>query len=92
MVLYVTASQTLASLRTWFMVQSFMQDSFTTLVLLHLHQQLSQVVAQEVLLLCLQGSFVVIYRLCNSGLASRSVRPHSESCLCLKGSTTQTLM
>lgn len=73
MVSYVTASQTLASLRTWFMVQSFVQDSFATLVLLHLHQQLSQVIAQEVLLLRLQGSFVVIYRLCNSGLASTSV-------------------
>lgn len=55
---------------TWFMVQSIMQDSLTALILFHLHQQLSQVVAQEVLLLRLQSSFIVIYCLCNSSLVS----------------------
>lgn len=57
-------------LNTWFMSQSFMQDSLTALILLHLHEQLSQVIAQEVLLLGLQGCFIVIYCLCNSRLVS----------------------
>lgn len=52
------------------MSQSFMQDSLTALILLHLHEQLSQVIAQEVLLLGLQGCFIVIYCLCNSRLVS----------------------
>lgn len=45
---------------TWFMSQSVMQDFFTAIVLLHLHQKLSQVVAQERVLLCLQGSLIVL--------------------------------
>lgn len=52
------------------MSQSFMQDSLTALILLHLHEQLSQVIAQEVLLLGLQGCFIVIYCLCNIRLVS----------------------
>lgn len=59
------------------MGQSFMQDSLTTLVLLHLHQQLSQVIAQEVLLLSFQSSLIVVYCLHNSRLASMLV------CLCV---------
>lgn len=52
------------------MSQSVMQDSLTALILLHFHQQLSQVITQEVLLFGLQGRLVVIYCLSNSGLMS----------------------
>lgn len=52
------------------MGQSVMQDPLTALILLHLHQQLSQVITQEVLLFGLQGRLVVIYCLSNSGLMS----------------------
>lgn len=45
------------------MVQSFMQNFLTALKLLHLHQQLSQIITQEVKLLSLQGCFIVIYGL-----------------------------
>lgn len=55
---------------TLFMGQSVMQDPLTALILLHLHQQLSQVITQEVLLFGLQGCLVVIYCLSNSGLMS----------------------
>lgn len=55
---------------TWFMVQSFMQNFLTALILLHLHQQLSQVITQEVMLRSLQGCFIVIYCLCNGSLVS----------------------
>lgn len=47
------------------MVQSFMQNFLTALKLLHLHQQLSKIITQEVKLLSLQGCFIVIYCLCN---------------------------
>lgn len=47
------------------MVQSLMQNFLTALKLLHLHQQLSQIITQEVKLLSLQGCFIVTYRLCN---------------------------
>lgn len=57
-------------LSTLFMCQSFIQDSLTAFVLLHLHQQLSQVIAQEVLLLGLQGCFIIIYCLCSSSFVS----------------------
>lgn len=52
------------------MGQSIMQDPFTALILLHFHQQLCQVITQEVLLLSLQGLFVVIYCLRKSTLES----------------------
>lgn len=60
---------------TRFVVQGFVQDSLAALVLLHLHQQLRQVVAQEVLLLRLQGGFVVVYglRTATVGLTLASV-------------------
>lgn len=48
------------------MVQSLMQNFLTALKLLHLHQQLSQIITQEVKLLSLQGCFIVTYRLCNT--------------------------
>lgn len=76
------------------MSQSFMQDSLTALILLHLHQQLGQVIAQEVLLLGLQGRFIVIYCLCDSSLVSTLFFffcSESELCLSLYESMTQTL-
>lgn len=48
------------------MVQSLMQNFLTALKLLHLQQQLSQIITQEVKLLSLQGCFIVTYRLCNT--------------------------
>ena len=54
-----------------------MQDLLTALVLLHLHQKLGQVIAQEILLLSLQSCFIVINCLHGNGsLAS------AQLCLC----------
>lgn len=55
------------------MGESFLQHLLTVLILLHLHQQLSQVVAQEVVLLRLQGSFIVVDGLCVGGWWGRRV-------------------
>lgn len=68
---------------TWLVGQSFMKDSLTALMLLHLHQELSQVIAQEALLLSLQGCLIVIYSLCHSnvGLTRASLR---GSCVIFK--------
>ncbi|TNN84570.1 hypothetical protein EYF80_005270 [Liparis tanakae] len=66
--------------RTWLMGQGFLQDSLTALILLHLHQQLRQVVAQELLLLRLQGCFIgcsgVMFL---SMLSASSVSPRSRA-------------
>lgn len=52
------------------MVQSLMQNFLTAVKLLHLHQELSQIITQEVKLLSLQGCFIVIYCLGNIKLKS----------------------
>ena len=66
-------------LSTWLVCESFVQDSLTALVQLHLHQQLGQIVAQEALLLRLQGCFIVIYRLC----VTAALWQHCLKCLSL---------